>query len=238
MRVTIETMLEGSLCRGQKATYNCSSNTHFLTWVATIPGLEPISITHNSANFSDVFVPEFNITTMLIRNTCDREYTESLITFTLPFEIMLECKVADIASTILEFSSPSSSGGKYLHCLLCHALTVLMLSLVPPSPNDFRVSQGVEIDDYIISTFEWNPPVSRIIVDFYRISISPQPLSHPTSNLINASSTSWDVTLDASTIYTVSIIAINCAGESTEATITVGKLFVIIVLQKIHNFIL
>ena len=62
--------------------------------------------------------------------------------------------------------------------------------------------------------FEWDPPQGRgpdAVVDFYLISILPRPLSHPITSV--AYSTAWNATIEYNMEYTVSITAVNCAGE-------------------------
>ena len=67
----------------------------------------------------------------------------------------------------------------------------------------------------ITVTFEWDsPPGSgpETIVDNYTIVITPAPVSHPISNVVLASP--WNVTLNHNTLYTATITAVNCGGES------------------------
>ena len=77
-------------------------------------------------------------------------------------------------------------------------------------------------------TFEWDPPQgsgSEAVVDNYTISISPSPLSHPSTIVVT--SPLWNVTLAHNTIYRASITAMNCAGEGVTfipANIEYGKL--------------
>ena len=98
----------------------------------------------------------------------------------------------------------------------------MCIFLVPSPPTGFRISQGVHINDSVVSTFEWNVPLGSSVVDYYKISITPQPLSHPKSNVVFSSP--WNVTLHANTMYTASITAGNCVGESNESSTTIGKL--------------
>lgn len=63
--------------------------------------------------------------------------------------------------------------------------------------------------------FDWAHPQGsgpEAIVDYYIISISPNPLSHPGSN--NVSSPPWNVTVGYNVDHTVNITAVNCAGNS------------------------
>ena len=50
------------------------------------------------------------------------------------------------------------------------------------------------------------------MVDRYILSITPKTVSHPISNEVY--STIWSVTLDYNTVYTATVTAVNCAGES------------------------
>ncbi len=62
--------------------------------------------------------------------------------------------------------------------------------------------------------FEWDPPPGsgpEAIVDNYTITITPAPVSHPISNAV---ASSLNVTLDYNVIYTATVTAVNCAGDS------------------------
>ena len=54
-------------------------------------------------------------------------------------------------------------------------------------------------------------------MDTYEITVTPEPLSGPVSNIISA--TSWNVTLNYNLIYTAVIAAENCAGVSSSVTL-------------------
>ncbi len=63
--------------------------------------------------------------------------------------------------------------------------------------------------------FEWDSPGgsgSEAIVDNYTITVNPMPVSHPISNVVLSSP--WNVTLSYNVIYTATIAAVNCIGES------------------------
>ncbi len=69
--------------------------------------------------------------------------------------------------------------------------------------------------------FEWDPPNGsgpEAVVENYKISILPMPVSHPISNVVD--NTSWNVTLDYNVIYSATITALNCAGESIPNVLT------------------
>lgn len=71
-------------------------------------------------------------------------------------------------------------------------------------------------------TFEWDSPQGsgpEATVDYYIISISPRPLSHPCTNVVQViQSLLWNVTVAHNTVYTVNISAVNCAGQSDSYT--------------------
>ena len=94
-------------------------------------------------------------------------------------------------------------------------MIIVYLIPVPTVPASFNVSGKFEEISNIIITFSWDPPQGSgvtTIVDDYIISISPKPLSHPITNILN--STSINVTLEYNEEYTVLLEAVNCAGKS------------------------
>lgn len=71
--------------------------------------------------------------------------------------------------------------------------------------------------------FEWNSSQGRgsqLVVEYYRITISPPPLSPPNSIINVNNSFLLNVTLNYNTVYNATITAINCAGESQTATLS------------------
>ena len=68
--------------------------------------------------------------------------------------------------------------------------------------------------------FEWNPPQGlgpATVVDYYIISISPKPLSHPSTNVVSQSP--WNVTLVHNTEYSINVTSVNCAGQGDTFTL-------------------
>lgn len=66
-------------------------------------------------------------------------------------------------------------------------------------------------------TLEWDPPQGtgqQAMVDLYRISLTP-----PLPGSIAAPSSPWNVTLERNVAYNISIVAENCAGQSTALTL-------------------
>ena len=89
--------------------------------------------------------------------------------------------------------------------------------VVPIMPSGFVIIRDSFTPENNTVIFEWDPPQGmgpELVVDNYRITISPAPLSHTMINLVESSP--WNVTLDYNVVYTANITAINCAGE-TEA---------------------
>ena len=86
---------------------------------------------------------------------------------------------------------------------------------VPLLPTGFNYTREYHETATTTITLAWNPsPGSgpEAIVDNYIISISPQPLSHSSENIVLSSP--WNVSLSHNTIYSVNITAANCAGLS------------------------
>ena len=100
---------------------------------------------------------------------------------------------------------------------------ILFYHAVPSPPTGLHISAATHLRENITALFQWHQPTrdDQTIVDYYRIFIFPEPLSHPTSNLVI--SPPWNVTIDARTSYRVNIRAGNCVGESTESTENIGK---------------
>ncbi len=73
-----------------------------------------------------------------------------------------------------------------------------------------------------IVTFQWDLPLGggtpAFIVDSYLIVVAPEPLSNPSSNVVFVST--WTVTLEYNIEYTVTIMAVNCVGESDPLVIS------------------
>ena len=68
--------------------------------------------------------------------------------------------------------------------------------------------------------FEWDSPGGsgpETDIDNYVITVNPMPVSQPISNVVLSSP--WNVTLRYNVIYTATITAVNCAGESITFTL-------------------
>ena len=116
-------------------------------------------------------------------------------------------------------------------------MIIVDLIPVPTVPASFNVSGKFEEISNTTITFSWDPPQGSgviTIVDDYIISISPKPLSHPITNILN--STSINVTLEYNVEYIAVLEAINCAGKSDAIFLNVefGKLLSISYLYLIR----
>ena len=92
-------------------------------------------------------------------------------------------------------------------------ISLLLPIIVPNQPSHFDIIKEYHTVSNVTVTFKWSPPQGygpEVIVDGYKIIITPAPLSHPTSNIITA--LIWNVTLEFNVIYNATIISINCAG--------------------------
>ncbi len=86
---------------------------------------------------------------------------------------------------------------------------------MPLKPTGFRITNIFNSTLNITVKIQWGSPLGsgpEAIVDNYTITITPAPVSHPISNVVLASP--WNVTLNYDVVYTATITAVNCAGES------------------------
>ena len=92
--------------------------------------------------------------------------------------------------------------------------------LVPLRPSNFSITEQYDTISNTTITLEWSPPQgsgSEAVVDYYIFSISPTPLSHTTSVIVN--SFAIRVTVEYNVAYKFNILAINCAGQSNISTL-------------------
>ena len=90
---------------------------------------------------------------------------------------------------------------------------------MPLVPTRFYVTGEYPARSNVTVTFVWDPPQGmgpEVIVDYYLVSISPRPLSHPIVNRVYSSP--WNVTVDYNTVYTANITAVNCVGQSANVS--------------------
>ena len=86
---------------------------------------------------------------------------------------------------------------------------------MPNNPNDLNVTGQFDTVDNTTITISWDPPQGtgvKTVVDQYNLYINPLPLSHP--NFVVAYGEAINVTIQYNMQYNISIVALNCAGES------------------------
>ena len=97
----------------------------------------------------------------------------------------------------------------------------LSIYIVPLMPTGFNTSVKYDNSLDTIVIFLWDPPQGNgpeAVVDSYKISITPRPVSHPVLNVVSYT-TSWNVTLYFNVEYSATIIAVNCEGDSSPFTL-------------------
>ena len=102
-------------------------------------------------------------------------------------------------------------------CSDVHRKTTLLISVVPVPPTGLNIINEYHTNMKTAVTLDWNPAQGsgpEAIVDNYTISISPDPPYY--SSPILAHSPPRNVTLDHNVVYTIDLVAINCAGESEQ----------------------
>ena len=165
-----------------------------------------------------------NINAFLIQYRSD-EYIESIVTLTVLMNVnlndtILQCTIADLDSMSTNVFV-NTSGIILMSILFLVSLYSSSLSLVPLLPTGFNITREyyTTMDNTVM--FEWDPPPGsgpEAIVDNYTITITPAPVSHPISNVVITSP--WNVTINYNVIYTATISAVNCAGDSPSLTLS------------------
>ncbi len=114
-------------------------------------------------------------------------------------------------------------GQALLHrCIIVIQLTITFVLYlpVPLTPTGFSITRDyfTVMDNTVM--FGWDSPGGsgpEAIVDNYTITVNPTSVSHPISNVVQSGP--WNVTLSYNVIYTATITAVNCAGESNSFTL-------------------
>ncbi len=86
--------------------------------------------------------------------------------------------------------------------------------VLPSIPTGVQI---IDRDDRMV-TLAWDTPESN---DYYTITISPAPLSHPM--FIRVDSSPWNILLNGSIdTYILNISAVDCNGESNPFTLNIN----------------
>lgn len=146
-------------------------------------------------------------------------YIESVIMLEVPSNIfsfnntVVDCSFDELANDTVTVLFDSAGMIAIETC--SYVLKILMLiCIVPLIPFGFMFTQQFDTLVNTTITFEWDPPQGsgpEAVVDYYVITISPSPLSHPGTNMVE--SPPWNVTLSYNVEHTVNITAVNCAGN-------------------------
>ena len=96
----------------------------------------------------------------------------------------------------------------------------IIISIItgPLPPIYFRIMDKTEAQMTITVTFKWDSPRGlgpEVVVEYYKITVAT-PKSLPTTYTVY--SLSWKVPLNYNTQYTISIVSVNCLGESYQVT--------------------
>lgn len=96
---------------------------------------------------------------------------------------------------------------------------------VPLSPTGFNYTREYHEDTNTTIAFKWDPPHGsgpEAIVDYYTLSITPPPLSHPCMMVFDMiQSRQWNATLAHNTMYSINLTAVNCRGRSDALTYSI-----------------
>ncbi len=88
-------------------------------------------------------------------------------------------------------------------------------------PTGLMIGESFDELDNTTAMFKWDRPHGsgpEAVVDNYTITITPAPLSHPTSNVVF--SLLWNVTLKYNVEYAATLMATNCAGDGGIITLS------------------
>ena len=214
-------------CPGDTISYNCtvqsSSPSLHLKWIVSFFEGETREVLYNNrSTLNNQTVLDFNTRISLVSS--ERGYLESVIVFTVATGVILngtelECRIDNIDSETDTVSVNKS--GMYQRNKK-GSLFVYSFLLVPIAPTLDGIITSYNATVSAIVTFQWSLPLGggtpAFIVDSYLIVVAPEPLSHPSSNVVNVPT--WTVFLEYNVEYTVTIMAVNCVGESDPLVIS------------------
>ena len=198
--------------------YNCSilSNSEAvqLTWRVTLPGSMAINITYHDISFNNSRLNSTIVETALLKYVED-EYIESVLTLTVPVDLVanqtiVECFITDLGydSTVIFVNISSRPIAMIMYAFHFN-------NIEPLAPTDFNYTSEYHQFMNTTLTLDWNAPLGsgpQAVVDSYTLSISPAPPSHPGTIVVQKPP--FNVTLAHNIAYSLNLTAVNCAGES------------------------
>ena len=91
---------------------------------------------------------------------------------------------------------------------------------MPLIPSDFNITNITFQSTSVFVNTEWDLPQGsgpEDVMDSYNITITTIPISEPISNLTQF--TEFSLSVNYNVEYTITLFAMNCAGESSPTTI-------------------
>lgn len=102
---------------------------------------------------------------------------------------------------------------------ICLPNLLLPFAIVPLVPSNLHVAETDEDLMYINVYFEWMPPVGQgpaFVVEYYQLSVESNSSYYTTDVATSRSNTSLEYNVN----FTVSVISVNCAGQSKHLVLT------------------
>lgn len=94
-----------------------------------------------------------------------------------------------------------------------------VIILEPSPPINLQVAETLEDISYINVYFDWEPPLGKgpqFIVESYQFTT----VSNSSDYTTDVTSSTSNVTLEYNEEFTVSVVSVNCAGQSEPITLT------------------
>ena len=187
----------------------------------TFPGFMPINMTYDSSsNVSSLDYLGMSVSTTLTAYNRSSGYIESIIMLMSVNETELDCSIADLdndSAIVLVYSS----GGLILRCYITLFKIYLIYNpLEPLMPSGLNIINVTFLSKNVFVNTEWDLPQGsgpEDVLNSYNITITTIPISDPISNLTQF--TEFSLSANYNVEYTITLFAMNCAGESSPTTI-------------------
>lgn len=189
-----------------------------LTWLVTLPGQTPLTITYTNFSSSGVFDDLGTNVSSILTDNLMGSFLESVLELTVIQNVSMNGTIIACSSEALDNEMAIAyvnTSGMHITSTLCKIKFSSVYFIVPLTPFRFSIAEVYYTDMNVTITFEWYEPQGRgpeAIVDDYIITVAPNPVSP--SSIITIRSSPLNVTLNYNYVYTATIIAVNCAGES------------------------